>query len=152
MWQCLWQVTIMLSGLFLQHLLACLRFRWFLFTRSLCGEISFDDFYLCMHIVKTDDKCTLIIFRWENLILILFEKSKPRISANPGESRSVNPDSHKPLACSWHSPTSGGTLVRAASAHYFVLKIYLNVLFFCERWKRDSSVPPSVGECHEHTL
>ena len=94
-----------------------------------------------MHIVKTDDKCTLIIFRWENLILILFEKSKPRISANPGESRSVNPDSHKPLACSWHSPTSGGTLVRAASAHNFDIKeLSQHLIFICECRKRESSV------------
>ena len=40
----------------------------------------------------------------------IFDVENPRINANLSQSRSVTPDSHKPSACSWHSPSSGGTL------------------------------------------
>ena len=47
----------------------------------------------------------------------------------------------KARACSRHSPTLGGMLVRAAGAHYFDIKSLSQCfIFICERRKRESSV------------
>ena len=156
---------------------------------------------------QTQNACVLdysssLIFRRENLTPILFEKYKPRISANLGESHSTIlaltnlrfvrgiaclSAMLKARACSRHSPALGGMLVRAAGAHreskaqcisrhevheftILILNLYLVILFSLRapeaRVKRSARerkrlshkqdhracVPPSDGECHEHTL